>query len=242
MHTYTDMLDYNVPYDDIKSLIRTVDPISPPGVTYSYQNVAYSIISDVVHSATNQDYQTLIKNKIFIPLNMQHASVDFETMNNESNTAIPHLYAGKQLWKSQKLNSRYYTVAPASGVNASISDLAKWLTALLGYYPEFVSENILEEIFTPQIYTPIKRKFRPNWKNIDSLYYGLGWRIFKINGEDIIYHGGYLRGYRSEIALNYREKTGIAVIFNCSCRLANKCIPEFWEFFCCFKKMMIIPG
>jgi beta-lactamase class C len=225
------MLDYNVPYDDIKPLIQTVDPIAPPGVTYSYQNVAYSLISDVVHSATNQDYQTLINNKIFVPLNMQHASIDFETMNNSSNIAIPHMYAGKGLWMSQKLNSRYYTVAPASGVNASISDLANWLKALLGSYPEFVSESTLVEIFTPRIYTPIKRKYNRNWKNLDSLYYGLGWRIFMINGENIIYHGGYVRGYRSEIALNYREKIGIAVIFNCSCKLANKCIPEFWELY-----------
>lgn len=231
MHTYTDMLDYNVPFGDIKPLIRNVDPIAPPGKEYSYQNVVYSVIADVVHSATNQDYQTLVKNKIFIPLNMQHASIDFESMGNNSNIAMPHLYAGKSLWKPQRLNSRYYTVAPASGVNASISDMAKWLMALLGDYPEFVPEKALEEVFSPQISTPIKRKFRRSWKNLDNLYYGLGWRIFETNGENIIYHGGYVRGYRAEIALDYKEKIGIAVLFNCNCRLANKCIPEFWELY-----------
>ena len=231
MHTYTDMLDYNVPYDDIKPLIGTVDLIAAPGTTYSYQNVVYSVIADVVQSATNQDYQTLINHKIFIPLNMQRASIDFESMDNDSNIAMPHLYAGNHLWKSQKLNNRYYTVAPASGVNASISDMAKWLMALLGSYPEFIPESALEEVFSPQIYTPIKRKFRRSWKNLDSLYYGLGWRIFETNGENIIYHGGYVRGYRAEIALDYKEKMGIAVLFNCNCRLANKCIPQFWELY-----------
>ena len=231
MHTYTDMLDYNVPYSKIKPLIGTVDPIAPPGKEYSYQNVVYSVISDVVHSATNQDYQTLIQNKIFIPLNMEHASIDFESMGHNSNIAMPHLYAGNNLWKSQRLNSRYYTVAPASGVNASISDMAKWLMALLGDYPEFVPESALEEVFSPQIYTPIKRKFRRSWKNLDNLYYGLGWRIFETNGENIIYHGGYVRGYRAEIALDYKDKVGIAVLFNCNCKLANKCIPEFWELY-----------
>ena len=231
MHTYTDMLDYNVPYDQIKPLISLVDPIDPPGKEYSYQNVVYSLIADVVYSATNQDYQTLVQNKIFIPLNMQRASLDFESISNDSNVAVPHLNAGKSLWKPQKLNERYYTVAPASGVNASISDMARWLMALLGNYPEFIPDNALEEVFSPQISTPIKRKFRPCWKDLGNIYYGLGWRIFETNGENIIYHGGYVRGYRAEMALDYKEKVGIAVLFNCNCRLANKCIPEFWELY-----------
>jgi beta-lactamase class C len=231
VHTYTDMLDYNVPYDQIKPLIRNVDPIGPPGKEYSYQNVVYSLIADVLQSATNQDYQTLVNNKLFIPLNMQHASVDFESISNDSNVAMPHLYAGENLWKSQKLNNRYYTVAPASGVNASISDMAQWLMALLGNYPEFVPEKTLEEVFSPQISTPVKRKFRHSWKHLDNLYYGLGWRIFETNGENIIYHGGYVKGYRAEIALDCKEKVGIAVLFNCNCKLANKCVPEFWELY-----------
>jgi beta-lactamase class C len=231
MHTYTDMLDYNVPFDQIKPLIGLVDPIGPPGQEYSYQNVVYSLIADVVLSATDHDYQTLVYNKIFIPLNMQRASLDFNSISTDSNVAIPHLKAGNSLWKPQNLNSRYYTVAPASGVNASISDMARWLMALLGNYPDFIPENALEEVFSPQVSTPIKRKFRSSWKNLGDLYYGLGWRIFETNGENIIYHGGYVRGYRAEIALDYKEKVGIAVLFNCNCRLANKCIPEFWELY-----------
>ncbi len=231
MHTYTDMLDYNVPYDEIKPLISLVDPIGPPGKKYSYQNVVYSLIADVVFSATYQEYNTLVHNKILTPLNMQDASLDFSSISADSNVAIPHLKAGRSIWKPQKLNNRYYTVAPASGVNASISDMARWLMALLGNYPEFIPENALEEVFSPQISTPIKRKFRPSWKNLGNLYYGLGWRIFETNGENIVYHGGYVKGYRAEIALDYKEKVGIAVLFNCNCRLANKCIPEFWELY-----------
>ncbi|MBN2213410.1 MAG: beta-lactamase family protein [Bacteroidales bacterium] len=231
MHTYTNMLDYDVPYDQIKPLISLVDPVGPPGKEYSYQNVIYSLIGDVVYSATDQDYQKLIYNKIFIPLNMQRASIDFESISKDSNVAFPHLYAGQNLWRSQKLNGRYYTVAPASGVNASISDMARWLIALLGNYPEFIPDNALEEVFSPQISTPVKRKFRHSWKDLGNLYYGLGWRIFETCGKKIIYHGGYVRGYRAEIALDLEEKVGIAVLFNCNCKLANKCIPEFWELY-----------
>ena len=230
-HTYTDMLDYDVPYEQIRPMLSSVAPMCPPGKLYSYQNVAYSLIGDVLKSATGEDYNSLVSDKIFVPLYMQHASIDFASIASDSNVAKPHLYAGKMVWKSQKLNDRYYSVAPASGVNASISDMSKWLLALTGNYPEFIPENSLEEVYTPQIYTPIKRKFRHNWKNLDSLYYGLGWRVFKMNDKRIIYHGGYVKGYRAEIAVDYEEKAGIVVLFNSNCHLSNSCIPKFWELY-----------
>ncbi len=230
-HTYTDMLDCNVPYEQIKPLLASVPSMCAPGKLYSYQNVAYSLIGDIVKSATGEDYKTLVTNKIFIPLYMQHASLDFATISADSNVAMPHIYAGNHLWKSQKLNNRYYSVSPASGVNASISDMANWLLGLLGNYPEFIPDKSLEEIYSPQIPTPIKRRFRHQWKNLGNLYYGLGWRVFDVNSDRIVYHGGYVKGYRAEIALDYKEKIGIAVLFNANCHLSNICIPEFWEYY-----------
>ncbi len=231
MHTYTDMLDYNVPFDQIKPLLATVSPIAPPGKEYSYQNVVYSLIADVVKAATSTDYNTLVRNRIFIPLYMQDASIDYESMASATDVAKPHAFAGSMHWKAMKLNNRYYSASPASGVNASISDMAQWLLALVGNYPEFIPESSLTETYKPEIVTPIRRHYRHNWKNLGELYYGMGWRIFTCNGKKIIYHGGYVKGYRAEIAFSYEEKTGIAVLFNSSCRFANKCVPEFWELY-----------
>ena len=231
VHTYTDMLDYNVPYEQIKPLLAEIAPIAKPGQVYSYQNVAYSLIADVAKSATGNDYVTLVKNKIFIPLNMKDASLDYESMENDSDVAKPHVCIGSKKWKALKLNPRYYSAAPASGVNASISDMAQWLLALTGNYPEFISEKSLEETYTPQIRTLIKRHYRHNWKHLGNLYYGLGWRIFDYAGKKIVYHGGYVKGYRAEIAVDYEEKVGIVVLFNSACRLASTCIPSFWELY-----------
>lgn len=230
-HTYTDMLDCNVSYERIKPMLSNVPLISSPGKEYTYQNVAYSLIADILEAATGQNYKTLVENKIFTPLYMQHASLDYESISTGNNVAKPHANAGNLKWNPLKFNDRYYSVSPASGVNASISDMSKWLLALLGNYPEFIPVKPLKEIYSPQIETSIKRKFRHNWKELDSLYYGLGWRVFNMKGEQIIYHGGYVRGYRAEISLNLNERTGIAVLFNSNCQLSNSCIPKFWELY-----------
>jgi len=43
---------------------------------------------------------------------------------------MPHLRLHRL--ESETKNNRYYSVSPASGINASASDMAKWLLALTG--------------------------------------------------------------------------------------------------------------
>lgn len=230
-HTFTDMLDYNVPYNEIKPHLKEVPLSCKPGQNYAYQNVAYSLISDVLNVATGFDYNTLLKNKIFVPLYMKHASSDYISITSDTNTAKPHVQNGDKKWKALQFNDRYYSAGPASGINASISDMAQWLLALMGHYPDMLSEETLQEVFKPQIETYIKRNYRNNWNDLGKLYYGLGWRIFEYKGRTIIYHGGYVKGFRAEIAFDQKDKTGIVALFNSSCKLSNYCIPAFFNLY-----------
>ena len=229
-HTFTNLLDQDVPYDDIVSLLADVPAISSPGEVYSYQNVVFSLIGDILRNITGKCYNSLIVEEIFEPLGMYDSSTDFYSLVNCSNLAQPHVKVNN-VYITKKNSSRYYSVSPASGINISISDMSKWLLALLGNNPDVIKQEVLDEIFRPYIRTYIKYKYRKHWKELGNLYYSLGWRIFEYRGEHIIYHGGYVNGYRAEIALYPKGETGIAVLFNSSSKLANKCIPEFFDIY-----------
>lgn len=225
-HTYTDMLDHGFEYDKIKGSLERVPVLAKPGQVYGYQNVAYSLIGDVLYKASGKEYNSLLQEKIFQPLNMQDASSDFLTFYSNSNTALPHLRAGSS-WRPRPKNSRYYSVAPASGINASASDMAKWLLALTGYYPEVIDPGTIQAVSHPTIETPRKAAYCRNWKSLERTYYSLGWRVFDMNGHDIIYHGGYVEGFRAEIAFDPDTQLGIAVLFNANTPVASACIPRF---------------
>jgi beta-lactamase class C len=233
-HTYTDMLDNGTEYEAIRPSLCNVSAIAKPGQIYSYQNVVYSLISDILFHASGKDYNNLLQNKIFEPLNMNDASTDYTSFYYNPNTAMPHLGSGS-FWKSKPKNSRYYSVSPASGVNASASDMSRWLLALTGYFPEVLPENTIRAISEHAIETP-KRLYKRNWNDLDKAYYGLGWRVFNVKGHDVVYHGGYVEGFRSEIAFDPESKIGIAVMFNSNTPLASQCIPKFISTFietCC---------
>jgi beta-lactamase class C len=217
-------------------MLKEVPAISPPGEVYSYQNVVYSLIADILKKATGKCYNSLVVEKIFYPLEMKDASIDFYSLVKGSNTAKPHLIRNNN-YKARKIRDKYFSTSPASGVNTSISDLSKYLTALLKGYPDVISPEILNEIYRPHIKTHIRRRYIRNWKYLGDLYYGLGWRIVNYRDNEIIYHGGYVTGYRAEIALCPDEGIAIAVLINSSSKLANKCIPAFFDMY--FNKTMI---
>ncbi len=235
-HTFTNLLDDNVPYRDIVKKLEEVPAISPPGEVYSYQNVAYSLISDILQKATGKCYNSLIMEKLFYPLEMDDASIDFYSLVKCGNVAKPHLRKNNS-YRTGKIKDNYYSTSPASGLNSSISDLSKYLMALLEKCPDVVSPDILDEIYRPYIQTHIKRRYAGNWKGLGDIYYGMGWRVFYFRGNEIIYHGGYVKGYRAEIAVCPKEGIAVAVLMNSSSNLANICIPAFFDMY--FSKTVI---
>ncbi|MBN2348322.1 MAG: beta-lactamase family protein [Bacteroidales bacterium] len=228
LHAFTNLLDDNVPYGDIIDQLQHIDIIAPPGKVYSYQNVAYSLISDIIQVSTGESYNFLMDRLVFNKNRMRDASLGFLPMKLNPDIAYPHVRKDSVSFLSLPLNDRYYSVLPASGVNASISDMAKWIQLLLGQKSSIIKEETLKDIFNPYIYTPIRWKYRRHWKNnLGDLYYALGWRVFEYAGHTVVYHGGYVKGYRAEIAILPEEQAGIAVLFNSATPLSNYCIPEF---------------
>ncbi|RLD57607.1 MAG: serine hydrolase [Bacteroidetes bacterium] len=218
---------------DLTTIIERLDEVdisAPPGELYGYQNVMFSMLDPIVRNATGIPYKALLQDKIFNPLGMTDASAGPVYMDRNPNLAYPHVRT-KNGYVALQPHEGYYNVLPAAGVNASISDMSKWLIALLGYNPEWMSDTILSNISTPVIYTPLKWQYTRYWKPFRERYYSLGWRIYTYQGRQIVYHGGYIRGYRAEIAFCPSEDVGIAFMQNSPNNLASRCVPTFMDLF-----------
>ncbi len=228
-HSYTNLIEEGWKLPDMIHALKDVEVIGPVGTIYSYQNVAYSIIEEVLKSVTGLSYVSLMKEHVFRPMKMSDASMSYKEIVNEKDFTKPH-FKYKGTWKPQKIHDTYYNASPAGGVNASITDMAQYLRALLGNNPEVIADSTLSTLFTPEIRTS-RYKYLGNWKHLKKAYYGLGWRVFETVEDTIIYHGGYVNGYRSEIALIPDKKVGICVLTNASNRFSSKSLPEFFDKF-----------
>lgn len=226
-HAFTNMIEEHAVLDTLFKELRYLDLNGAPGKVYSYQNVGYSLIGEVIKATTKKSFETMLKEKLFQPLHMKNSSASYEAMVNNSNIARPHLFSHKR-WVSIPVSDTYYDVAPAGGVNASIADMALWLKALLGNEQEVLTTSTLDQIFEPQVKAISKNRNFWKWQRPKASYYALGWRVLTFKNDTIEYHGGYVNGYRSEVAIDRKNRIAICVLTNSAGDLADQSVPEFF--------------
>lgn len=227
-HAYDLMVEDHVPLDKIIERLKEVPLTAEPGKVYGYQNVMYSLYDPVASAKTHQSFDYLIREKVFVPLQMKDASTGYEAFRENENKAYPHYNQGHHHFKAMKLNDRYYSTAPAAGVNASISDLGQLLANLTDPESKLISKKVRETIFTPQIISPLNRGYFRSWgKGVQSKQYSIGWRIVDYKGRRIAYHGGFVSGYKAEMAYCEEEEIGIALLTNSPTSESAQNIPNF---------------
>src|SRR5687768_9747870 len=91
-HTYTTLVEDGQDLGSMLTELKNVNIIARPGELYSYQNVAYSIIGEVIRSRTGKPYEQVMEEKVFGPLRMRDASMTYQEMAKNDNVAKPHLH------------------------------------------------------------------------------------------------------------------------------------------------------
>jgi len=228
-HAFTDRVDEGANFDSLVYHLRDLDLVSKPGELYSYQNVGYSVIGQVIQAATGKAYIENLKEKIFDPLHMQSASATYKAMMENNNTAKPHGYAKSGV--PIPISDTYYDVAPAGGINASIADMARWLLAMTSDQQKILKKKTEQEIFRPMVRAIPRNRYFWRWKPLRSAYYALGWRVLNFKDDTLAYHGGYVNGYRTEVAIDRKDKLAICVLVNAAGTLADISVPKFFELY-----------
>lgn len=227
-HAFDNLVEEHVPFRQIVARLKDAALNAPPGELYAYQNVVFSLYDTITAVKTGKKFGETLAEKVFVPFHMNHASVGFDAFKSNPNKAYPH-FGSKGNFRTLSLNDRYYSTAPAAGINASISDLANFMLELLNDSSKYVTSEIRETVFTPQVVSPLNHRYFAHWKNVRSKKYALGWRTVEYKNRDVAYHGGYVRGYRAEIAVCFDEDTGIAYLSNSPGPAGTKIVPAFLD-------------
>ncbi len=195
-----------------------------PGDCYAYQNVAFSLIGDVVYAASGSFYEQSVERRLFKPLGMDDASLGLAGIQASSRWARPHVRS-RNGWVSLSPKPTYYRLAPAAGVNASASDMAQWLLAHTGHRPDVLPAPLLATLHSTLINTP--GEMRSGWRRerLQSAGYALGWRNFDYAGHEVIFHAGAVQGYRGLVALVPERDFGIAIMWNGESSLPSGLLP-----------------
>ena len=224
-NTYDRDLESDVPFEELVQKLAQAPMACAPGECYGYQNVSFSLIGDIVFAVTGDFYTHQVESRIFQPLGMYNSSYGRDALEASPSWARPHV-RGAGGWVPVRTREAYYRIPPAAGVNTSIHDMAQWLIAQMGHRPDVLSAEVLADVHTPLVPTPDQMHGAP-WRRerLSSAYYATGWRIFNYAGHTLVFHGGAVQGYRSEIAFLPDHDIGAVLLWNSESAVPSGLMP-----------------
>ena len=206
---------------DIVHALRYLKPATGFREFYAYDNVLYIVAGALVEAVSGQSWEDFVTANILKPVGMAdtHTSYDKTAPNrvslHERNGAdLQGLGAESVLNRGEAV-----VIAPAGGINASASDLAKWMNVQLarGKLPDgkqLFSVEQADAMWTPVVVVPPEGPRRLAVLKPDMQAYALGWFVEEYRGHKIVRHTGAVAGALASLYLIPEKHVGIAVTIN----------------------------
>lgn len=175
---------------------------------YRYNNFMYLAAGLALESADLQHrpWSKIVDDEIFKPLGMNATVPTFAQAESVTNRAWPHV-AGQPV-TTVSLD----VMAAAGGIHSSISDMSKWVQALLDQgrgSEQMVSAGVFADLIAPHV-----KFFDDRPPPFISSGYGLGWNLVNMNGHKIVTHDGGVIGGVANVSFVPEEGWGVVVLAN----------------------------
>ena len=177
-----------------------------PGTHYRYSNEGYQALGYVIERVSGQSYAAFIEQHILGPLHMSDSGFVLQ--------AGQRIAQGYQAWQSKAATTIYDRPLPANMtflyangyLYSTVGDLQRWNQSLTT--PTLVSQQSLKAMFAPYVAMP----------SYSDLYagshYGYGWVIDQEGSLHVIWHNGWINGYRAYNGWYPDQKTTIIILDN----------------------------
>jgi len=166
---------------DVLDLVRPyATGYHAPGSAFRYSNPGYCLLALIVAQAADQPFATLLRERIFIPCQMDGTIAYEAGVCEVARRAYGYSFQG-QTWMRTDQSLTSATLGDG-GIYSSVEDLARWDAALRA--GQLLPESLQAQMFLSHVTTP------------DGVGYGFGWFL---QDPGVAYHTGETIGFRTAI-------------------------------------------
>ena len=199
--------DYPFPtHEEIVARLPTQSMLYPPRTYYQYSNLGLTLAGEIVAAASEQSYGDYIRANILDPLGMTSTFTDHEDRFRGNRLASPYAARGRDGERKLVPDYQVRGISPAAGFISMVEDLARfasWQFRVLDGDDALLGRNTLREMH------------RVHWLEPDGeTTYGLGFSVWKSDGDTFVGHGGSCPGYRSHLLLRPQDEVATAFMTN----------------------------
>ena len=199
--------DYPFPtHDKIVETLPTQTMLYPPRTYFQYSNLALTLAGEIVAEVSGQSYDAYTRENILDPLGMSSTFTDLEDRFRGNRLATGYTARGRDGKRHVIPDYWVRGISPAAGFVSTVEDLgrfASWQFRVLEGEDALLDRNTLRDMH------------RIHWSEPDgNTTYGLGFAVWKSDGDSFVGHGGSCPGYRSHLLLRPQDKVATAFMTN----------------------------
>jgi CubicO group peptidase (beta-lactamase class C family) len=209
--------------EDVLQALPYLKPARGFRAGYDYDNILYLVAGVLIHRVTGVPWDKFVETRLFAPIGMTDAVGSRGSLRTD-NVAGRHARLGPPARGMGPLSVIQPDEGPmvdaAGGINASVTDMAKWLQVQLdrGKLPDgkqLWSPAQAKEMWTPQTITAssdgpqVDNPARPILQT-----YALGWFVQDYRGLKMVQHSGGLSGQITYTGLLPTRGIGVSVFSN----------------------------
>lgn len=176
---------------------------------FGYQNNMFMIASEIITQKAGKNWYEYLDNELFDKLDMNTSKSASMYLNDNDDIAYPHVEKKRYPLTDEVPNA-------AGSIFSNVEEMSNWIKMLLnkGKFngEQVLSENVINEMFTPRINVYVGRSMKKMGVNFNN--YGLGWFLYDYKGREIVFHDGGMPGYLSRVLLVPDENLGIVILTN----------------------------
>mgnify|MGYP001792751796 CR=1 FL=1 len=205
---YEDAYTYervNTADDALEQYIRSLGDVKlqfKPGKKYSYSNVGYEVLGQLIAELSGQTFEAFMTARLFEPLQMQETSY-FPQDFDQSRIAQPHDGHPYQPTAGVPYNREF---SPSGNLFTTVPDLGRWMSFMLqqGVLDDFapLEQGSFELLVSEQVDTG------------EGEFVGLSWYTMTSGSGEIIFHDGQDLGYRALLLLFPGPGIGVVALVN----------------------------
>ena len=181
-----------------EAITRYAVTVFPPGAVYSYSNLGYGVLEEIIARASGQPYETYMRDEVFRPLGMTTTTIS--TGAGLVNSAVRYTAQGKPI--------AFYDFdhRGASAVYASAHELVR--------FGMFNLENHLRDQRPVLKDSTLDAMHRLATPGDTANGYGLGWLIGNEQGMRVVSHTGGMPGVATSLKLYPQHNVVIVALAN----------------------------
>jgi len=172
---------------------------------FLYTNIMYMAAGVAAAAAGDSDWDRLVQERIFKPLDMANSFTSMEDLPTEK-LALGYIWDDVLEKNFRNPRRNMDNVGPAGSINSTVLDMARWIILHLKRGKigdkELLSEESHDEIW------------RKQFEIGGGQSYGFGWFLREWKGKPAVEHGGGIDGFSAQVTMLPESNMGFVLLTN----------------------------